>query len=163
MKIVIPGIPVPQARMRHSNFNGFVTTYDPKAKDKKHIRYFLHDYKSSNFNYPRISFIFYMPIPKSIRKKDIELYNSQLLKHDKKPDVDNLIKLYLDCLDGIILEGDQRVSLGPCIKLYSPNPCTVVFIHETRPILEAWEVDCVFSDDKSYDTPKFSEMASHPC
>lgn len=138
--------------MRHSNFRGFVTTYDPNAKDKRLIRHFLQPYLlNSPIGWPRICFTFYMPIPKSIRKKDVELYNSGILKHDKKPDVDNLIKLYLDCLDGIILDGDQKVSLGPCIKLYDPNPRTVIQIYETTQKLEPWEVDCVSVGDKPSD------------
>lgn len=159
MKIIIPGIPVPQARMKHSNARGFVTTYDPKAKEKKLIRHILDDHKSSlAFNYPRISFLFHMPIPKSIRKKDIDLYHSGKLKHDKKPDVDNLIKLYLDCLDGIVIQGDQKVSLGPCIKVYHPKPKTVMWINETTHKLNPWELDVAFSDEKESDAQTFCEM-----
>lgn len=132
MKIVIPGTPVPQARMKHSNRRGFVTTYDPRAKEKEHIRFVLGAYKTDNIlDFPRISFLFHMPIPKSIRKKDVELYNSGLLKHDKKPDVDNLVKLYLDCLDGIVIYGDQKVALGSCMKLYHPEPKTIVWVNDT--------------------------------
>lgn len=158
MKVTIPGIPVPQARMKHSNVRGFVTTYDPKAKEKKLIRHVLQDYKSSlAFNYPRISFLFHMPIPKSIRKRDIDLYHSGKLKHDKKPDVDNLIKLYLDCLDGIVIEGDQKVSLGPCIKVYHPEPKTIMWINETTHKLNPWELDVPFVAEKEFDIPTFSE------
>ena len=147
MKIVIPGVPVPQARMRHSNFRGFVTTYDPKAKEKKTIRRYLEGYSHGiPFDYPRISFLFHMPILKSIRKRDKELYESGLLKHDKKPDVDNLIKLYLDCLDGIIIQGDQKVSLGPCVKIYHPQPKTVIWIHETTQMLTQVELDEAYLD-----------------
>lgn len=145
MKIIIPGNPVPQARMKHSTARGFVLTYDPKATEKRVIRHLLQDQKTLlSFDYPRISFIFHMPIPKSIRKRDEELYNSGLLKHDKKPDVDNLIKLYLDCLDGIVIQGDQKVSLGPCIKLYHPEPKTIIWIHETKNVVTLREVDSGF-------------------
>src|SRR5881392_1841260 len=131
MKIIIPGIPVPQARMKHSNSRGFVTTYDPKAKEKSLIRHVLEAFRTSNdIAFPRISFLFHMPIPNSIPKKHKELYESGRLKHDKKPDVDNLIKLYLDCLDGIVIQGDQKVSLGPCLKVYHPDPKTIIWIHE---------------------------------
>lgn len=156
MKIIIPGIPVPQARMKHSNMRGFVTTYDPKAKEKKLIRHLLQTHGSfDQIDYPRISFLFHMPIPKAIRKRDIELYNSGTLKHDKKPDVDNLIKLYLDCLDGIAIQGDQKVSLGPSIKLYHPEPKTIIWIHETNHKLQPWELDCAFLGAQEPDIPSF--------
>ena len=162
MKITIPGTPVAQGRMRSRILKGFVITYDPNAKEKQAIREILRSKKLQQndgfqkiredeitYNYPRISFIFYMPIPKSIRKKDIELYNSGKLKHDKKPDVDNLIKLYLDCLDGIIIHGDQKVSLGSCIKLYDKEPRTVISINETRQVLEPWELETEFLHDEA--------------
>lgn len=159
MKIIILGIPVPQLRMKHSNRGGFVNTYDPKAKEKEHIRNLLSNFKvTDEIAYPRVSFIFHMPIPKSIRKKDIELFNSGLLKHDKKPDVDNLIKLYLDCLDGIVLQGDQKVSLGPCIKLYHPEPKTIIWINQTTQQLNPYELDCSFLDASESDIPSFSGL-----
>lgn len=160
MKIIIPGIPVPQTRMRYANRGSYVTTYDPKAKEKEIIKNIFLTFSSSfSFLYPRISFIFYMPIPKGIPKKKIGIYESQTLKHDKKPDVDNLIKLYLDCMDGIIIQGDQKVSLGPCVKLYSKNPRTVIWIHEMNEIITPRELDCTFLSSEEPDTPSFSEKA----
>jgi Holliday junction resolvase RusA-like endonuclease len=152
MKIIIPGAPVPQARMKHSNRRGFVTTYDPKAKDKTNIRWHIRNsladdlvrLDSHPFVYPRISFLFHMPIPSSIRKRDVDLYQSGKLKHDKKPDVDNLIKLYLDCLDGLVIHGDQKVSLGSCLKVYHPEPKTIIWVNETSSSLQPWELDAAF-------------------
>lgn len=166
MKIIIPGIPVPQARMKHSNRGGFVKTYDPKAKEKENIRLHLKDYleprldsiASNPFCFPRVSFIFHMPIPASIRKKDIDFYQSGTLKHDKKPDIDNLIKLYLDCLDGIAIHGDQKVSLGPCLKIYHSEPKTIIWIHETNCTLNPWELDVAFLTASECDIPSFSEQ-----
>lgn len=156
MKLIIPGAPVPQARMKHSNRRGFVTTYDPKAKEKSHIRHFLtEDRTYGSVEYPRISFLFHMPIPASVPKKNRELYESGTLKHDKKPDVDNLIKLYLDCLDGIALQGDQKVSLGPCLKVYHPEPKTIIWIHETTQKLQPWELDVAFLHAEEPDIPCF--------
>lgn len=140
--IVIPGVPVSQARMKHRRIGNFVSTYDPKAKEKQKIREILKGKMGfPNYEFPRISFLFYMPIPASIPKKLREWYESGLLKHDKKPDVDNLIKLYLDCIDGIAIQGDQKVSLGPCIKLYHPEPRTIIHIQETKKQLALWETD----------------------
>ena len=155
MKIVIPGIPVPQARMKHARRGNFVTTYDPKATEKKDFRQSLQDHMSQMqtnftldaFKNPRISFVFHMPIPGNIRKKEIELYHSGLLKHVKKPDSDNLVKLYLDCMDGIVFTGDEKVSLGPCVKVYHQEPKTMIYINETTNILQKKELDFVFLDE----------------
>lgn len=73
-----------------------------------------------------------MPIPKSMSKAERTLALKGNLKHVKKPDVDNLVKLYLDVLSGIVFDDDNCVSLGMCIKVYSDTPKTVIYIEETN-------------------------------
>lgn len=163
MKIIIPGEPVSQARMKFKRIGSFVTTYDPKAKEKKKIRKDLEELtKLHALGYPRLSFLFQMPIPKSIPKRDLALYQSGLLKHDKKPDIDNLIKLYLDCLDGIVLHGDQKVSLGPCNKVYHPEPKTIIWINETKRTIEPLDLDVAFPAFSECDIPSFCGLDSQP-
>ena len=160
MKIVIPGKPIAQGRPRLSKRGRFVSVYDPNSKEKKHIREQLESYKKPiSFEYPRISFIFHLPIPKSIPKRELEVYNSGKLKHVKKPDIDNLIKLYLDCLDGIIIHADQKVSLGPCVKVYHPEPKVLIWIHETTKMLTHRESDLAFPDVLEFDEQNHVETA----
>lgn len=163
MKIIIPGIPIQQSRPRYYQCKGVVNVYDPQAKEKNIIKKLLLSLDEKQFNYPRISFIFQMPICKSTRKKDLPLYNSGIVKHTKKPDVDNLIKFYLDCMDGIFFTGDQIVSLGPCMKLYNPNPKTVIWIEETGPLVAAYELDTCCLDLTECDIQSLSEMVFHSC
>lgn len=140
--IIIPGIPVPQARMRHSSFRGFPQIFDPNARQKADIRkYILENYPRSNPQFPRVSFVFFMPIPKSTSKRVYNQYSCGTRKHTKKPDVDNLVKLYLDCVDGLLLTQDSRVSLGFAVKLYHPEPKTIIWIEETIEELTPLEVD----------------------
>lgn len=164
MKLIIPGIPVPQARLRHYAFKGLIKTYDPNHKHKQSIKsslQMLSDKKTLlELHHPRISFLFHMPIPKSLSKKELVLHNTGFLKHDKKPDVDNLVKLYLDCLDGIFLHGDQKVSLGSCIKVYHPEPKTVIWINEMTNQLTAEEMDYLCSAEE-HDTQYPCEIAAH--
>ena len=166
MKIIIPGIPIPQARMRHSTFGGFTKTYDPNAKDKQRVRLIIEKQMRENlfpgedcynFEYPRVTFVFHMPLPMHLTKKNTEAYTSGFLKHVTKPDVDNLIKLYLDCLDGIVLHQDQKVSLGPSVKLYHPEPKTIVWINETRKMIQPFEMDFPFVDVSEYGISSLSE------
>lgn len=142
MKIVIEGCPVSQARMKISSRGGFSRMYDPRAKEKNELKkLFASIYQGKLLEHPRISFVFHMPIPSSIPKKLKSLYESGTLKHEKKPDSDNLIKLYLDCLDGVFFDGDQRVMLGAPVKLYHPEPKTLIYINETTQTLTPREVD----------------------
>lgn len=132
--IEIPGNPIPQARMRLFRRGGANLCWDPNGKDKQIVRLFLTKHLPPGYVYPKnaqISFIFYMPIPKSMRKPEKLLADQGLLKHTKKPDVDNLIKFYFDCLTGIFIEDDAQVSIGHAVKLYHPKPKTAVCIMET--------------------------------
>lgn len=144
MKIVLKGDPLAQGRMRRGKWGNL---YDPMDKQKKAIRQEMAGYVKQfyiNFEklkHPRLSFVFHMPIPKSIPKKLLPLYQSGLLKHEKKPDADNLIKLYQDCLDGIAFDNDEKVVLGAAIKLYHTEPKTIIILNDTNEMLSPLEVD----------------------
>ena len=145
--IEIPGIPVSQSRMRACSRGGFTRMYDPREKEKKAIRDFLNVKQFDILEgHIRISFLFYMPIPESVTKKRRAVLSTGLIKHEKKPDVDNLIKLYLDVLDGILFHGDQRISLGFAVKLYSKEPKTVIFLQKTEEEIDPHELDQVASE-----------------
>ena len=90
---------------------------------------------------PRVSFIFHMPIPAYVSRKNRPIYESGAFKHEVKPDVDNLAKLYMDCLTGIVYDDDKSVQLGYVVKLYHHDPKTIILIQETKPFLTASEVD----------------------
>lgn len=83
-----------------------------------------------------------MPIPKSMSKRERGDAVKGFLKHVKKPDVDNLIKLYLDVLSGTAITDDNAVSIGTAIKVYSSRPRVEIHIEETDKIVtmnEVWE------------------------
>lgn len=167
MKIVIDGEPVAQIRMKYSGRNGVGRIYDPREKEKRRIKELISNsfIRFAPVPHPRISFVFHMPIPKSIPKRLLGHYYSGLLKHEKKPDTDNFIKLYLDCMDGICFDGDQKVTLGPCVKLYHPHPKTIIIINGTGELLTPLEVDPMtwyLLFGKESGRQSFSEMVSLP-
>jgi Holliday junction resolvase RusA-like endonuclease len=141
MKIIIAGDPKPQARMRHFVRNGYSQCYDPVKKEKDFIKSFLEDFISDNYhNYqfpknPHISFYFYCPIPSSMNKKLRWYAERGLLRKRTRPDSDNYVKLYLDCMNEIIFEDDSHVSLGECIKFFHKEPKTVIYVDEAPEIL----------------------------
>lgn len=146
LKLVLTGNPTPQARMRIWKRGRKTMVYDPCAAIKKSLRDQVKDQIThmplmKMPKNPRITFWFQMPIPKSMTKKEREIANAGNLKHRKKPDVDNLIKLYLDVLSGLVFEDDNCVSLGSAIKIYSQTPKTVIYIQETNETLSRDEID----------------------
>lgn len=141
MKISLTGDPVSQARVRFSSRGKFGHAYDPNEKIKKEIKERLKKLKGDDtyfYKNPRVSFVFKMAIPKSIPKKLRVKYLEKIVRHEKKPDIDNLVKLYMDCLTGIFYEDDSVVSLGESIKIYDPNPETLIIIEEKEPEINSW-------------------------
>ena len=122
VKIIIEGKPL--AQKRHKFGRGFV--YDPSKKDKQRIIPFIRQ-KIGSFltsDHVSVALAFYMPIPKSYSKKKKEILSLEDTPHTKKPDIDNMMKLYFDCFDfddKIIYETRAR-------KIYSPNPRVEIII-----------------------------------
>lgn len=167
MKIVIDGEPISQIRMKFTNRGGLGRLYDPCASQKNAIKKIVADKARGieKFLHPRISFLFLMPIPKSITKKKRQRLQTNLIKHEKKPDVDNFIKFYLDCLDTYVFDGDEKVQLGPCFKIYHSHPQTVILITEASEALAPHEIDQAlffYLTSKESDISSFSETA-YPC
>jgi len=107
--------------------------YDPQGALKQSLKVEVEEQTKeleAFYKYPKVSFWFYMPIPKSMSK--IEKIESSLenLRHIKKPDCDNLVKLYLDVMTKYVYVDDNCVSLGSVEKFYSENPRTVILVEE---------------------------------
>ncbi len=146
IKLIIPGEPISQARPRMWTRGKRTMVYDPQSALKRDLRVLvgdqLNDLEWNHAKYPRVMFWFHMPIPKSMSKSERSLAIKGNYKHIKKPDVDNLIKLYLDVLSGLAFDDDNCVSIGTAIKVYSETPKTVIYIEETTKnvtIEEVWE------------------------
>ena len=143
IRLELAGEPIPQARPRMFRKGHRTMVFDPQAAYKKQQRYLIQDQIDNikdfkQFRYPNIRFWFFMPIPKSMNKTDRLMANEERLRHIKKPDVDNITKLYLDILTGIVYDDDNCVALDSCRKIYSPNPRTVMFIDEGEKLYDGW-------------------------
>lgn len=66
----------------------------------------------------KLNIIFYLPIPKSFRNR--EIYH--LKEHHKKPDLDNLVKAFLDA----VAKQDNYICQINATKLYSLSPQIIV-------------------------------------
>lgn len=168
MKIVISGNPIPQQRVRLFKRHGKSGAYDPDSKKKNLIKIQIKQYLKrympfKPLEHPRVSFIFHMPIPASTPKRSRPVFDSGMLKHELRPDVDNLVKLYLDCMNGIVWPDDKTVSLGFAVKLYHPEPKTIIVINETSAFLSPMQIDqlvyCgLFAPESG--TQKYEEISS---
>jgi len=125
IKITIPGEPFAKARARHSTRGGFVKTYDPQRVEKESLRLYLKAKGAIMYELGtplRCTMVFSMPIPSSMSKKTRIAAAAGLHHHVKKPDIDNLVKFYLDVANGILFDDDKQIVELSAIKRYSDAP-----------------------------------------
>jgi len=144
LKLTFEGCPLPQQRHRMFRRGNRICSYDPqglvKHQMRQHVVDQLNEYRSKHGEYlkpiyPCLYFWFLMPIPKSLPKKERESAVTGQLKHIKRPDVDNLMKLYMDVITGLAINDDSSAQIGRAVKLYGKEPRTILFIEETDKLI----------------------------
>lgn len=75
----------------------------------------------------------YIGIPKSDSKKIRAMKISGEIMPTKKPDIDNLIKILGDALNGLAYDDDAQIVKIIAVKRYSENPRLTVYIAQRRP------------------------------
>jgi len=122
---VIPIDPIPWKRPGQSRYGRF----DLQKAVKDQLRaIFIRgmDKHQPLLGKVHLSLIFHMPIPKSLPKKERDGW------HSKKPDLDNLIKLVLDSMNGICFRDDSQVCFIIAMKGYSDDPRTEILMVERK-------------------------------
>lgn len=132
MVITIPGKPVGKARPRFRRAGFKVITYTP-PENKKYEKEVARIYKQSigvlYTDIPlRVRILAKFPIPESWSKKKKALKGE--IMPNKKPDLDNIAKIILDGLNGVAYTDDKQVTSMEIEKVYSDEPCVVVYIAE---------------------------------
>lgn len=130
----ILGPPKHQQRHRHVTTGKFTRTYDPSAKDKTNFLLQAKQYapKSPIVGAVKLRVWFCMPRPKShyrTGKFAGILKDSAPIRHTKKPDIDNLLKLVMDSLNKVFWKDDSQVCNVIAQKLYDEKPRVVIEIN----------------------------------
>ncbi len=133
MIIKIQGVPLPLKRHRSFLRSGKIGQYDSQLKEKivfqKKLRAELCEkgvitqLLSKEKYYIHLSF--YMPFPKSKLRKNTIIED---IPHNKKPDLDNLIKFVLDCGNGLMWSDDSKIISIKANKEYGKEPHTIIEI-----------------------------------
>lgn len=77
-----------------------------------------------------VEIFIYMPIPKSTPKKR---YHALVdAPHTKKPDIDNLVKLVKDAMNGVVYHDDAQVFSLTAVKRYGTEPRTVIKVKNVK-------------------------------
>lgn len=135
IKLIIPIEPKPQTRPKFSKFG---TYEDPKMKAwRKSCAYLVKSlWQGEKLEGPlKVSVSFYMKAPQAISKKptprakpktweSYDRFVNEQIPHDKKVDLDNLIKSLFDSITnaGNVWTDDGLVVAIDAKKVYSPNP-----------------------------------------
>ena len=124
------GDPIPQKRARTFNNHGKIVTWDSQSKIKEGYKWQIRSqYNEEPLNEPlAIDILFRMPIPNSATKRIKQAMLNGAHRHIKRPDLDNLCKLVLDVLNGLVYRDDSQIDQISMKKIYSTNPGTFIRI-----------------------------------
>lgn len=135
IEFTVPGEPVAQGRPRFSTRGSFVKAYDPeKSKSyKAYVKLVAAAAMSERSLKPldgaiAVSIRAYVSVPKSKSKKFRENALKGLEHPTKKPDCDNIAKILLDAMTGIVYEDDKQIVRLVVEKYYDEVPRVEVAI-----------------------------------
>lgn len=129
LQITIPGTPIAKKRPRFVRRGKFVGTYNCQQTEEGRWLWEVTQQLGPDFGIfdgmpLELDISFFLPIPKSTPKK-LDLRGEP---HTKKPDVDNLIKFALDCLNGVLFADDRQIYTITGRKFYADKPQTQITV-----------------------------------
>jgi len=125
VQIIIDGNPVPWAA--HGGYGR--RSYDKRFAEKEYYRFQIRRQYTNNNPIEtavKIEYLFAMAVPASKSKKERDQMISGKVRHIKKPDTSNLVKLAEDTLKGIVIKDDAQVIEFTAFKFYSEKPQTII-------------------------------------
>ena len=129
MKYTVPIAPMPQSRPRFTRQGGGRAYEKPEMTAyKKAVAYHVMAQKPKKIEKGAIwiEAVFYIYPPKYVLnvKKNRELLEAETMYIDKKSDLDNYLKAFMDAVNGILYKDDGQVAYITCKKIYSLKPRT---------------------------------------
>ena len=134
----VPGEPKGKARPVFSRRQGYVKAVTPEQtvlyENLIKLQY-AQQCKNHKFDDDAellVEIVAYYPIPKSTSKKKRELMLAGVIRPTKKPDADNVAKVYCDALNGIAYKDDTQIVELTVAKYYSDTPRVCMAIVSIR-------------------------------
>lgn len=131
----VPGQPRGKGRPRFARRGNFVKTYtdDKTSSYEDQIRFYALQAMGSSepLKTALEAFIYVrLPVPQSYSKKRTEACLSGLERPCKKPDLDNVVKSFMDGMNGIVYGDDAQVVEIHTTKVYAETAGVDVLIKE---------------------------------
>lgn len=155
IKIIIPGCPIAKARARTFTRRGRTMTYDTQHAEKTitalqiKSQCVVKGYCFELDDTFTVDLTLYMPLPLSLPKSKANAILWGFESHYGKQDIDNLVKFYLDCANGILYPDDHQITKITAEIKYSMEPRTEMTVnvnekikldHDGRKILELFSL-----------------------
>lgn len=135
-RFTVPGNPVGKGRPRFARAGNYVRTYTPDntVTYENLIRVEYKRQCGGRFfgtGVPvMVEIVAYYSIPSSVSKKKRALMENGKILPLKKPDLDNLVKCFMDAANGVIYHDDAQVVGVTAVKRFSEQPRVEVTIEE---------------------------------
>lgn len=135
--ITFPMLPIPKGRPRARKCSNHIQMFTPqktKRFEKAIAEYYEQSTKGFQFDKDQpiiVNLVFGMPIPSSAPKSRQQAMAQGILRHTKRPDIDNLVKSVLDGLNGVAWVDDSQIVRLSASKEYSSEPYVYLYIHES--------------------------------
>lgn len=134
IEFLVPGEPRGKGRPRFSRASGTAyTDSETRAYEKKIAAYYhqaAQAFRFPNEAFLRVTIVAQFPIPKSASKANREAMEAHKILPSRKPDIDNIIKVVLDSLNGVAYKDDARVAEINGAKVYGSDPGLTILIRE---------------------------------
>ena len=135
INFTVPGQPRGKGRPRFARRGNFVKTYTDAATAsyEDQIRFYALQAMGSSepLKTALEAFIYVrLPVPQSYSKKRTEACLSGLERPCKKPDLDNIVKSYMDGMNKIVYDDDVQVISIQATKLYAAKAGVDILIKE---------------------------------
>lgn len=133
IEFTIPGSPKGKQRPRVCRIKGRSITYTPKQTVEYENQIRAISFKVANFKFERhipleIAILALFEPPKSVSQKVRDLMLAGEILPVKRPDGDNIIKIILDALNGVLYHDDAQICKIHFTKKYAEKPETKVLI-----------------------------------
>ena len=129
ISFTIEGEPTGKGRPRHGKYKTY-TPHKTKAVENN-IAYFYKVNVGHYFDgYVKLKLDLYYSIAKSDSKKKKLMKLNNELRPNKKPDIDNVVKLVADALNEVAYKDDTQIIELECRKFYSDIPRIEITIED---------------------------------
>lgn len=125
----VPGEPRGKGRPRFTKDGHAYTDSETRAYEKKIMAYYRQALGS--FRWPdgavvAVDVTAVYPIPKSATKSSIAAIQAGRILPKRKPDIDNVLKVVLDSLNGYAYKDDAQVVMVSGKKIYGHEPKLII-------------------------------------